>query len=191
MVHQHFMLVDPFTVLENIVLGAEAGIKLDSSLTAARAHLEKLNRDYGLQVDPDAVVGELGVGTQQRVEILKTLYRGADVLILDEPTAVLTPQEADDLFRILRLLREQGKTVILITHKLREVMDITDDVTVMRGGEIVGQVRTADVTKEDLADLMVGRKGYRLRTACRRDRRHCRRVRQWPVRTAGSAVRHA
>ena len=158
MVHQHFMLVDPFTVLENIVLGAEGGMTLDGSLAAARTHLQKLNQDYGLQVDPDAIVGELGVGTQQRVEILKTLYRGADVLILDEPTAVLTPQEADDLFRILRLLREQGKTVILITHKLREVMDITDDVTVMRAGEIVGQVRTADVTKEDLADLMVGRK---------------------------------
>jgi len=158
MVHQHFMLVDPFTVLENIVLGAEEGISLESSLAAARRHLADLNRDYGLQVDPDAIVGELGVGSQQRVEILKALYRGADVLILDEPTAVLTPQEADDLFRIMRGLRDEGKTIILITHKLREMMDITDDVTVMRGGEIVGQVRTADVTKEDLADLMVGRK---------------------------------
>lgn len=158
MVHQHFMLVDPFTVLENIVLGAEEGVSLESSLAAARRHLAELNRDYGLQVDPDAIVGELGVGSQQRVEILKALYRGADVLILDEPTAVLTPQEADDLFRILRLLKQQGKTVILITHKLREVLDITDAVTVMRAGEVVGQVVTAEVGKEDLADLMVGRK---------------------------------
>ena len=158
MVHQHFMLVDTFTVLENIVLGAEQGVALKQSLLAARDHLAALNRDYGLQVDPDAIVGELGVGEQQRVEILKALYRGADVLILDEPTAVLTPQEADDLFRILRLLKAQGKTVLLITHKLREVLDITDAVTVMRAGEIVGNVVTADVGKEDLADLMVGRK---------------------------------
>ena len=158
MVHQHFMLVDTFTVLENIVLGAEKGIALGASLEAARKHLAQLNQDYGLQVNPDAIVGELGVGEQQRVEILKALYRGADVLILDEPTAVLTPQEADDLFRILGLLKAQGKTVLLITHKLREVLDITDAVTVMRAGEIVGNVVTADVTKEDLADLMVGRK---------------------------------
>lgn len=158
MVHQHFMLVDTFTVLENIILGAEQGNVLAGSMAAAREHLAKLNQDYGLQVDPDAVVGELGVGEQQRVEILKALYRGADILILDEPTAVLTPQEADDLFRILGLLKAQGKTILLITHKLREVLDITDAVTVMRAGEIVGNVVTRDVTKEDLADLMVGRK---------------------------------
>ncbi|CUA82627.1 nucleoside ABC transporter ATP-binding protein [Gulbenkiania indica] len=158
MVHQHFMLVDTFTVLENIVLGAEGGLLLRDGLARARDHLKALNREYALEVDPDAVVGELGVGLQQRVEILKALYRGADVLILDEPTAVLTPQEADHLFRILRALKEQGKTVILITHKLREVMDITDAVTVMRGGEVVGNVATTDVDKETLADLMVGRK---------------------------------
>ncbi|RQO77717.1 heme ABC transporter ATP-binding protein [Aquitalea sp. FJL05] len=158
MVHQHFMLVDNFTVLENIVLGAEGGLLLKEGMAKAREHLQALNRDYSLEVDPDAIVGELGVGLQQRVEILKALYRGADVLILDEPTAVLTPQEADHLFCILRALREQGKTVILITHKLREVMDITDAVSVMRAGTVVGNVRTADVDKEKLADLMVGRK---------------------------------
>jgi simple sugar transport system ATP-binding protein len=102
MVHQHFMLVDTFTVLENIVLGAEGGLLLKQGMEQARAHLLQLNRDYSLEVDPDALVGELGVGLQQRVEILKALYRGADVLILDEPTAVLTPQEADHLFSILR-----------------------------------------------------------------------------------------
>jgi simple sugar transport system ATP-binding protein len=158
MVHQHFMLVDTFTVLENIILGAEGGLILKHGLDKAREHLKQLNLEYGLEVDPDAVVGKLGVGLQQRVEILKALYRGADVLILDEPTAVLTPQEADHLFRILRALRHQGKTVILITHKLREVMDTTDNVTVMRGGQVVGNVRTCDVDKAVLADMMVGRK---------------------------------
>jgi simple sugar transport system ATP-binding protein len=158
MVHQHFMLVDTFTVLENIVLGAEGGIFLKRGLSQAREHLKQLNQEYGLDVDPDAIVGKLGVGLQQRVEILKALYRGADVLILDEPTAVLTPQEADHLFRILRTLKEQGKTVILITHKLREVLDITDNVSVMRAGQMVGNVRTCDVDKAALADLMVGRK---------------------------------
>jgi simple sugar transport system ATP-binding protein len=158
MVHQHFMLVDTFTVLENIILGSEGGFVLKRGLAQARAHLLRLNQEYGLEVDPDAVVGSLGVGLQQRVEILKALFRGAEVLILDEPTAVLTPQEADHLFRILRTLREQGKTVILITHKLREVIDITDAVTVMRAGTVVGNVRTCDVDREKLADLMVGRK---------------------------------
>lgn len=158
MVHQHFMLVETFSVLENIILGAEGGLVLKHGMRQARAHLESLNREYGLEVDPDAIVGKLGVGLQQRVEILKALYRGADVLILDEPTAVLTPQEADHLFRILRTLKAQGKTVILITHKLREVLDITDAVTVMRAGEVVGNVRTCEVSKADLADMMVGRK---------------------------------
>ncbi|MCB6182659.1 ABC transporter ATP-binding protein [Leeia sp. TBRC 13508] len=158
MVHQHFMLVDNFSVLENIVLGAEGGFVLKGGMAAARDHLKRLNQDYGLEVDPDAIVGELGVGLQQRVEILKALYRGAEVLILDEPTAVLTPQEADHLFRILRALRDQGKTVVIITHKLREVIDVTDHVTVMRAGEVVGNVLTKEVDTEQLADLMVGRK---------------------------------
>ncbi len=122
MVHQHFMLVENFTVLENVVLGAEGGRRLAGGLAAARAGLEQLARDYGLDVPLDAIVSELPVGLQQRVEILKALHRGADILILDEPTAVLTPQEADQLFKMLGRLREQGKTVILVTHKLREIM---------------------------------------------------------------------
>ena len=158
MVHQHFMLVDTFTVLENIVLGAEGGALLQGGLAQARAELARLAREYQLEVDPDARVGDLPVGLQQRVEILKALYRGAQILILDEPTAVLTPQEADHLFRILRLWRDQGRTVILITHKLREVMAITDRVTVMRRGEVVGTLDTAATNREELAELMVGRR---------------------------------
>ena len=157
MVHQHFMLVDTFTVLENIVLGAENGRLLAPSLATARDELDRLERDYNLEVDPEAIVGALPVGVQQRVEILKALYRGADILILDEPTGVLTPQEVDHLFRILAALREQGKTIILITHKLREIMALTDEVTVMRGGEVITQVKTAETTREDLAAMMVGR----------------------------------
>lgn len=158
MVHQHFMLVDPFTVLENVMLGAEGGALLAHGRDTVRAELHRLEREYTLEVDPDATVGDLPVGLQQRVEILKALYRGADILILDEPTGVLTPQEADHLFRILGSLREQGKTVILITHKLREIMAITDSVSVMRQGEMVAHRRTAETDREELAELMVGRK---------------------------------
>jgi simple sugar transport system ATP-binding protein len=157
MVHQHFMLVDPFTVLENVMLGAEGGMMLKRGVAEARAELQRLEEDYALEVDPDAVVGDLPVGLQQRVEILKALYRGAETLILDEPTGVLTPAEADHLFRILNQLREQGKTIILITHKLREIMAVTDAVSVMRRGEIVATVPTAETTPEKLAELMVGR----------------------------------
>jgi simple sugar transport system ATP-binding protein len=158
MVHQHFMLVETFTVLENVVLGAELGPLLEQSLGPARAEIERLGREYGLRVDPDALVGDLPVGEQQRVEIVKVLYRGARILILDEPSAVLTPQETDQLFDILRTLRERGVTVILITHKLREIMAVTDAVYVMRHGEVVAQRHTADTTREELAELMVGRK---------------------------------
>jgi ABC-type uncharacterized transport system ATPase subunit len=158
MVHQHFMLVYPFTVLENVVLGLESGALMRATLAKARAELERLEREYSLEVDPDAVVENLPVGAQQRVEILKALYRGADILILDEPTGVLTPQEADDLFRILAALRDQGKTIVLITHKLREIMAITDTVSVMRQGEMVAHRRTAETTRDELAELMVGRK---------------------------------
>ncbi|HSM41347.1 MAG TPA: ABC transporter ATP-binding protein, partial [Afifellaceae bacterium] len=158
MVHQHFMLVDPFTVLENVMLGAEGGTVLRRGVAATRAELQRLEDDYALEVDPDAVVGDLPVGLQQRVEILKALYRGAETLILDEPTGVLTPAEADHLFRILRQLREQGKTIILITHKLREIMAVTDNVSVMRRGEMVATVATAETTPEQLAELMVGRR---------------------------------
>ncbi len=158
MVHQHFMLVDTMSVVENIMLGAESGAILTSSVAKARAELERLERDYNLDVAPDALAGELPVGQQQRVEILKALYRGADILILDEPTGVLTPQETDQLFRILDSLRRQGVTVVLITHKLREIMAITDHVSVMRGGEMVADRATAETSKEELAELMVGRK---------------------------------
>ena len=157
MVFQHFMLVEPFTVLENIMLGAEGGTILREGAARVRAELQRLERDYALEVDPDAVVGDLAVGLQQRVEILKTLYRGAETLILDEPTGVLTPAEADHLFRILRQLRDQGKTVILITHKLREIMAITDTVSVMRRGEMKATETTAETTPERLAERMVGR----------------------------------
>jgi simple sugar transport system ATP-binding protein len=158
MVHQHFMLVEPFTVLENVILGAEGGALLAGGKARARAELQRLEREYTLEVPVDAVVGDLPVGLQQRVEILKALYRGADTLILDEPTGVLTPQEADHLFRILAALRAQGKTVILITHKLREIMAITDAVTVMRQGRVVANVATRETSREQLAELMVGRK---------------------------------
>ncbi|MFT7026326.1 MAG: simple sugar transport system ATP-binding protein [Paracoccaceae bacterium] len=157
MVHQHFMLVEPFTVLENVMLGAEGGAFLRQGVAAARKELARLEAEYGLHVDPDAVVGDLPVGQQQRVEILKALYRGAEILILDEPTGVLTPDEADQLFRILRQLKAQGKTVLLITHKLREIMAITDAVSVMRRGEMVATRVTADTGVQELAELMVGR----------------------------------
>ena len=125
MVHQHFMLVETFSVLENVILGVEGGAVLRDGVSKAREELERLEREYSLNIDPDAIVGDLSVGLQQRVEILKALYRGAEILILDEPTGVLTPQEADHLFRILETLKEQGKTVVLITHKLREIMAAT------------------------------------------------------------------
>ena len=158
MVHQHFMLVDPFTVLENVMLGVEGGTLLARGKDHARTELERLESSYHLEVDPDAIVGELPVGNQQRVEILKALYRGADILILDEPTGVLTPSEADQLFEILKVLRAQGKTILLITHKLREIMAITDRVSVMRRGEMVATVQTARTTPTELAELMVGRR---------------------------------
>ena len=158
MVHQHFMLVEPFTVLENLLLGAEGGATLAAGAARARAEIAALEREYGLDVDLDATVGDLPVGIQQRVEILKALFRGARILILDEPTGVLTPQEADHLFRILRSLRDQGRTVVLITHKLREIMAATDNVSVMRQGAVVANRRTADTSTEELAELMVGRK---------------------------------
>ena len=158
MVHQHFMLVETFSVLENVILGVEGGALLADGLGRARREMARLEREYALEVDVDALVEELPVGLQQRVEILKALYRGAEVLILDEPTGVLTPQEADHLFRILAALRDQGNTVILITHKLREIMAITYNVTVMRQGAVVANLNTADTNREQLAELMVGRK---------------------------------
>ncbi|MDJ1157601.1 ABC transporter ATP-binding protein [Chelatococcus sp. SYSU_G07232] len=158
MVHQHFMLVEPLSVLDNVMLGAEGGALLEKGEAQARRELARLEREYNLVVDPDAIVGELSVGLQQRVEILKALYRGADILILDEPTAVLTPAEASALFSLLRALKEQGKTVILITHKLNEIMAVTDRVSVMRRGEMVATLPTAETSPPALAELMVGRR---------------------------------
>ena len=158
MVHQHFMLVPPLSVLENVMLGAEGGALLKTGATAVRAQLAHLAKEYALEVDPEAIVGELSVGLQQRVEILKALVRGADILVLDEPTAVLTPSEADQLFAMLRVLKSQNKTIIFITHKLREIMALTDRVSVMRRGEIVATFETSATSPPELADAMVGRK---------------------------------
>ncbi len=158
MVFQHFKLVQNFTVLENIILGVEDGPMLRPSLSKARKTLTELAQEYELSVDPDALIQELSVGYQQRVEILKALYRQANILILDEPTGVLTPAEADQLFRILQRLRSEGKTIVLITHKLREIMEVTETVSVMRRGEMTATVKTADTSPEELAEMMVGRK---------------------------------
>jgi ABC-type uncharacterized transport system ATPase subunit len=157
MVHQHFMLVDTMTVAENIVLGAESGTAFSLDINDAAARIRALSETFGLAVDPHALVETLSVGQQQRVELLKALYRNAQLLILDEPTAVLTPQEVEEFFAILRGMREQGKTIIIITHKLGEVLAISDAVTVMRDGKVVGRVRTKDTTAAELARLMVGR----------------------------------
>ena len=158
MVFQHFKLVQNFTILENIILGAEDGAMLRPSLAKARRVLKDLSEDYELKIDPEAVIEDLSVGHQQRVEILKALYRQANILILDEPTGVLTPAEADQLFRILERLKAEGKTIILITHKLREIMDVTDTVSVMRRGEMTATVKTSETNPQKLAELMVGRK---------------------------------
>ncbi|QCI64763.1 ABC transporter ATP-binding protein [Phreatobacter stygius] len=157
MVHQHFMLVETFTVVENLMLGAEGGALTARGASAMRARLAALSRDYGLDVDPDAVIADLAVGQLQRVEILKALVRGADILILDEPTAVLTPDEADKLFVLVRRLADEGKAVIIVTHKLKEIMAVTDQVSVMRRGEMVATVETGETSQEQLAELMVGR----------------------------------
>ncbi|MEX1214081.1 ABC transporter ATP-binding protein [Saccharospirillum sp.] len=158
MVHQHFMLIQNFTALENVILGAESGELIDDSLDKARAELNRLSEEFGLSVPLDQPVEELSVGFQQRIEILKALYRGARILILDEPTGVLTPQETEHLFKVLDSLKAQGTTVILITHKLREILAATDNVSVMRRGEMVAHVKTAETNQEELAELMVGRK---------------------------------
>src|SRR5690242_817473 len=157
MVHQHFMLVEPMTVAENIVLGAEPGTAAALDLKKAAAEIRKVSDEFKLAVDPNATIETLSVGQQQRVELLKALYRHAQLLILDEPTAVLTPQEVEEFFVILRRMREQGKTIVIITHKLSEVLAISDHVTIMRDGRVVGDVKTSDTTAEQLAKLMVGR----------------------------------
>ncbi|GAA0126181.1 ABC transporter ATP-binding protein [Clostridium sp. CTA-19] len=158
MVHQHFMLVENFTVAENIVLGTEPkkGIKLD--MNSAVKSVEEISNKYGFAIDPNAVIEDISVGQQQKVEILKALYRGAEILILDEPTAVLTPQEIEELGNIIENLKKEGKSVILITHKLKEVMSMSDRVTIIRRGKVTGTVLTKETNIDQLAELMVGRK---------------------------------
>src|SRR4051812_33890432 len=157
MVHQHFMLVPVMTVAENLVLGAEPNKGLLLDYKGAEARVRELSERFGLAVRPDAKVEDLGVGAQQRVEILRALFRGAQVLVLDEPTAVLTAQEAQDLFRVLRALAADGTSIVFISHKLNEVLDVADRVTVLRRGEKVGTVPTEGATERSLATLMVGR----------------------------------
>ena len=157
MVHQHFMLVDTMTVAENIVLGAEPGSAVTLDLAKASVEIRTLSEEFKLAVNPNAVIEHLSVGQQQRVELLKALYRHARLLILDEPTAVLAPQEVEEFFSILRRMREQGKTVVIITHKLTEVLAISDEVTVMRDGRVVGRLQTKETNAAELARLMVGR----------------------------------
>lgn len=159
MVHQHFMLVDTFTVVQNIILGMEETKKL--GIIDTKAAIEKvtdLSKKFGLYVDPKALIHDISVGMQQRVEILKSLYRGADILILDEPTAVLTPQEIDEIMEIMRSLTNQGKTIIIITHKLKEIKQVADYCTIIRRGKKIDTVKVDDVSEEELASMMVGRK---------------------------------
>lgn len=157
MVHQHFMLVPVFSVLDNLILGNEPAGRMGAiDRAGARREITELAERYGIEVDLDALVEELPVGIQQRVEILKALHRGADCLILDEPTAVLTPSEIDDLFRVVADLKADGTSIVFITHKLREILQIADEVTVLRGGKVVGRADPSKVTQQGLATMMVG-----------------------------------
>ena len=157
MVHQHFMLVEKFTVTENIILGNEPTTKGQVNLKTAAKEVESISKQYGLSVDPNAKIEDISVGMQQRVEILKTLYRGADILIFDEPTAVLTPQEIKELITIMKKLIAEGKSIILITHKLKEIMEVSDRCTVIRRGVGIGTVDVANTNEDELASMMVGR----------------------------------
>lgn len=157
MVHQHFMLIDKFTVTENIILGKEITSRGKIDMKKAESEVREISKRYGLAVDPQAKVADISVGMQQRVEILKTLYRGAEILIFDEPTAVLTPQEINELIQIMKTLIKEGKSIILITHKLKEIMEVCDRVTVIRKGEGIGTVDVKDTNPNELASLMVGR----------------------------------
>ena len=158
MVHQHFKLIHNYTVAENIVLGIEPRNKFGLiDLAAAEKRVAELSEQYGLMVNPKAKIEDITVGMQQRVEILKTLYRNADIIIFDEPTAVLTPQEIDELMTIIRRLKAEGKTIIIITHKLKEIKAVGDRCTVLRRGKVIGTVKVSDVTERELAEMMVGR----------------------------------
>ena len=156
MIHQHFMLVDTLTVLENVVLGLESqGFYLNKKEIAKK--IKKISKNYNLDINPYAKIWQLSVGEQQRVEIIKTLFRGVKILILDEPTAVLTPQESDILFEILRRMTKEDKSIIFISHKLDEVMKISDRITVLRKGKLSGSVNTKEIKQKELARMMVGR----------------------------------
>ena len=157
MVHQHFMLVDTMTVAENIILGSETGSAANLDLEKANREIRALSDELKLEINPNALIEDLSVGQQQRVELLKALYRNAELLILDEPTAVLSPQEVEEFFAILRRMKAQGKTIIIITHKLEEVLAISDEVTVMRDGKVVGNVKTSETNAKELARMIVGR----------------------------------
>ncbi len=157
MIHQHFMLVDNMTVAENVALGLPSSREPRLDLEVVSARIRELSKQYGLQVEPDAIISKLAVGERQRVEIVKALYRGAALLVLDEPTAVLTPQEVDDIFVILRQMAKDGHALIFISHKLHEILALTDRVSVLRDGRMIGTVQTADVDKAQLASMMVGR----------------------------------
>lgn len=157
MVHQHFMLIDKFTVTENIILGSEPKKGLNIDIAKAEKDVAAISEKYGLRVDPKAKIEDISVGMQQRVEILKTLYRGAEILIFDEPTAVLTPQEINELMEIMKTLIKEGKSIILITHKLKEIMAVADRCTVIRRGKGIGTVNVSDTNESELAEMMVGR----------------------------------
>ena len=157
MVHQHFMLVPVFTVTENIILGQEITRGLTLDIKTARQKIIQLSEEHGLEIDPDAIVEDIPVGVQQRVEIVKALYRHAKILVLDEPTAVLTPQEVDNLFRVMRQLTERGVSIVFITHKLKEVLEVADRITTMRRGQVVGTTTPAESDEHKLAAMMVGR----------------------------------
>ena len=158
MVHQHFMLVPPLTVVENVILGMEPRKNyFFVDLQKAAHDIKELSEQYDFKIYPWSKIEDISVGIQQRVEIIKVLYRGAEILILDEPTAVLTPQEVDELFKILKALKKQGKTIIFITHKLNEVMAVSDRVTIMRNGKVVGTKETKQTSTSEIATLMVGR----------------------------------
>ena len=167
MVHQHFMLIDAFTVTENIMLGSEVTKGLSLDLKTARNKIVELSKRYGLSVEPDALVRDISVGQQQRVEILKTLYRGADILIFDEPTAVLTPSEITELMEIMRNLVKEGKSIILITHKLDEIRAVADRITVIRRGVSIETVELGDKSNKELAEMMVGRSvSFKTKRSC-------------------------
>ena len=158
MVHQHFMLIPVFTVAENVILGVEPTGKVDYlDLTKAREQVREINQKYGLEIEPDELIENLPVGIQQRVEIIKVLFRSADVIIFDEPTAVLTPQEVTEFFEIVKSLRDTGKAIVFITHKLHEILDISDRISVLRRGQIVGEGDPQTTTQTELAEMMVGR----------------------------------